>query len=25
VQVIGWAADANTVYFSPNFTMVEIA
>ena len=25
VQVIGWAADANTVYFSPNFTMVEVA
>ena len=25
VQVLGWAADANTVYFSPNFTMVEVA
>ena len=25
VQVIGWAADANTVYFSPNFTMLEVA
>tara|TARA_R110000765_G_scaffold116240_1_gene209380 strand:+ start:134 stop:1399 length:1266 start_codon:yes stop_codon:yes gene_type:complete len=25
VQVIGWAAGADTVYFSPNFTMVEVA
>ncbi len=25
VQVIGWAADANTVYFSPNFTMLEVS
>ena len=25
VQVIGWAASADSVYFSPNFTMVEVA
>jgi hypothetical protein len=25
VQVVGWAADANTVYFSPNFTIIEHA
>ena len=25
VQVIGWPADANTVYFSPNFTLLEVA
>ena len=25
VQVIGWAADANTVYFNPDFTIIEHA
>ena len=25
VQVIGWAAGVDTVYFSPNFTMVKVA
>ena len=25
VQVLGWAADANTVYFNPDFTIIEHA
>ena len=25
VQIIGWAADANTVYFNPDFTIIEHA
>jgi hypothetical protein len=25
VQIIGWAVDANTVYFDPDSTIVEVA
>ena len=25
VQVIGWASDANTVFFNPDFTVIEHA
>jgi hypothetical protein len=25
VQIIGWAVDANTVYFDPDLTIIEVA